>query len=40
MLQIGTSDENLGSAILDIEIWDSYLALLFEKNLIVVFDLA
>jgi hypothetical protein len=38
-LSIGLPDESLGS-ILDIEIWDAFLAILFEKNLIVVFDLA
>lgn len=32
-------DEN-ASAILDIEIWDTFLALLLDRNLIVVFDLA
>ena len=25
---------------MDIEIWDTYLALLFEKNLIIIYDLA
>lgn len=28
------------SCILDIEIWSSYLAILFDKNLVVVFDLS
>jgi hypothetical protein len=37
---LGLPEDNLGSAIVDIEIWDSYLALTFEKNLIAVFDLA
>ena len=25
--------------LLDVEIWNSYIALLFEKNLVIVFDL-
>ena len=37
---LGLTEDNFGSVILDIEIWDSFLALLFDKNLIVVFDLA
>lgn len=47
MLQIGQAEGEQSSkveiprgAILDVEIWDTFLAVLFEKNLVQVYDLA